>query len=44
LKAGWSADFVVLSGDIMKSPLKEIPTTRVEQTWLAGKQVFQQQG
>jgi predicted amidohydrolase YtcJ len=34
------ADFVVLSGDIMKIPAQEIPGTRITMTVVGGEIVF----
>jgi hypothetical protein len=41
LEPGKMADFVILSGDIMTMPVKEIPETRVITTVAGGKIVFQ---
>jgi hypothetical protein len=40
LEPGKLADFVMLSGDILKMPAPEILTTRVKMTVLGGKIVF----
>jgi predicted amidohydrolase YtcJ len=41
LEAGKEADFIVLDRDIMQVPEREIPETRVLQTWVGGKKVYQ---
>jgi hypothetical protein len=41
LEAGKQADFIVLDRDIMQVPEREIPDTRVLQTWVGGKKVYQ---
>jgi predicted amidohydrolase YtcJ len=40
LEPGKDADFVVLDRDVFAGPPAEIYTTRVEQTWVAGRVVF----
>ena len=40
LQIGRFADFVVTDRDIMEVPLREIPQTRVLQTYIAGERVF----
>lgn len=40
LEQGKQADFIVLDRDIMQVPAEDIPTLKVEQTWVAGKRVF----
>lgn len=40
LEAGKQADFIVLDRDIMQIPAREIPTLKVEQTWVGGKRVY----
>ena len=40
LEAGKRADFVILNQDIMTLPLKNVPETKVTQTWINGKRVF----
>ena len=40
LEPGKLADFVMLSGDIMKIPAREIPRTRVRMTVMGGEIVF----
>jgi predicted amidohydrolase YtcJ len=39
LEPGKFADFIVLDRDILTCPVEDIPTTRVRQTYLAGKRV-----
>ena len=41
LEIGKQADFVVLDRDVMTVPERQIPATRVLQTWVAGKRVFE---
>jgi hypothetical protein len=41
LEPGKNADFVILDKDIMQCPIDEVVHTKVKQTWLAGKKVFQ---
>ncbi len=41
LEAGKQADFIVLDRDLMRVPAREIPETRVLQTWVGGKKVYQ---
>ena len=43
LEPGKRADFVVLDRDIMKVDVEEIPKTRVLQTWIDGKMVWERQ-
>jgi predicted amidohydrolase YtcJ len=40
---GKAADFVVLSGDIMKLPLAELPKVKVRMTFVAGQNVYSDQ-
>ena len=40
LETGKKADFLVLEKDIMQIPAAEIPTLKVEQTWVDGKRVY----
>ena len=40
LEPGKLADFIMLSGDIMKIPAREIPRTRVRMTVVGGEIVF----
>lgn len=42
LEPGKLADFIVLDRDILSCPVDQIRSTRVEQTWLGGRLVFQQ--
>ncbi len=41
LAAGKSADFVVLDRDPFAVPADQLAGTRAEQTWFAGRQVYQ---
>ncbi|MDR2435349.1 MAG: amidohydrolase [Treponema sp.] len=41
LEAGKLADFIVLDRDVFKIPAKEISDIKVKQTWLGGKNLFQ---
>ena len=40
LSSGKDADFVVLDGDLLKSPEKDLFKLKVSQTWIAGEQVY----
>jgi len=40
LENGKSADFVILSNDIMTIPMDEVPSVRVLKSFIAGEQVF----
>ncbi|MCZ6795230.1 MAG: amidohydrolase [Planctomycetota bacterium] len=44
LEAGKYADFIVIDRDILSSPVDEVRTTRVLETWLGGKKVFELKG
>ncbi|HUE97348.1 MAG TPA: amidohydrolase, partial [Longimicrobiaceae bacterium] len=41
LEPGKFADFVVLDRNLLECPLADIPRTRVLETWLAGRRVYQ---
>lgn len=41
LEPGKDADFVVLDRDVFAGPADDIHTTRVDQTWIAGRLVFE---
>ena len=41
LEAGKQADFIVLDRDLLQVPAEEIPETKVLQTWVAGKKVYE---
>jgi hypothetical protein len=43
LEPGKAADFLVLSGDIMKLPLGELPKVKVRMTFVAGQSVYSDQ-
>jgi len=40
IKPGMLADFVVLKTDLLTAPKEQLRTAPVQQTWIAGKQVF----
>ncbi|HEX3781215.1 MAG TPA: amidohydrolase family protein [Pseudonocardiaceae bacterium] len=40
IKAGFSADFIILDRDIFEVPVIRIHATRVRQTWFAGRRVY----
>ena len=41
IEAGKFADFVILDRDLLKSPKEELRATKVLQTWVGGKKVYQ---
>ena len=41
LEPGKAADFIVLDRDIMQVPAREIAETKVLQTWVGGRKVFE---
>jgi predicted amidohydrolase YtcJ len=42
LEVGKLADFIVLQQDILTCPVEQVKTIQVAQTWVGGKQVYQQ--
>ncbi|MCB2379083.1 amidohydrolase [Hymenobacter sp. BT635] len=40
IKPGMAADFVVLNKDLLKAPAAELRGAQVQQTWIAGEQVY----
>jgi predicted amidohydrolase YtcJ len=40
LVPGKDADFVVIDGDLLKSPEKDLFKLEVQQTWIAGERVY----
>jgi predicted amidohydrolase YtcJ len=42
LEAGKRADFIVLDRDLLTCPVDDVKDTRVLQTWVEGRQVYQQ--
>jgi len=40
IKPGMAADFVVLDTDLLKAPAPRLRGAKVQQTWIAGEQVF----
>ncbi|RSK29513.1 amidohydrolase [Hymenobacter metallilatus] len=40
IRPGMVADFVVLTTDLLKAPKETLRTARVQQTWIAGEQLF----
>ncbi len=40
LEPGKMADFIVTNRDLMRAGIRDIPDTRVLQTWIAGKRVY----
>ncbi|TGE08542.1 amidohydrolase [Hymenobacter fodinae] len=41
IKPGMAADFVVLGLDLLEAPKEQLRNAKVQQTWIAGEQVFQ---
>jgi len=42
IQPGMAADFVVLDKDLLKAPASELRGAKVQQTWIAGEQVYKQ--
>ncbi|TGE24955.1 amidohydrolase [Hymenobacter aquaticus] len=40
IKPGQAADFVILNKDLLKAPANELRGAQVQQTWIAGEQVY----
>jgi predicted amidohydrolase YtcJ len=40
IKPGMAADFVILNKDLLKAPAAELRGAQVQQTWIAGEQVY----
>ncbi|TGD82388.1 amidohydrolase [Hymenobacter wooponensis] len=41
IKPGMAADFVLLGIDLLEAPKEQLRNAKVQQTWIAGEQVFQ---
>jgi predicted amidohydrolase YtcJ len=41
ISPGMSADFIVLDRNLFGTPVEQIHTTRVQQTWFAGRLVHE---